>query len=159
MLFAGILWFLPSVDEDDGYTKAYDGFTGTESTAGSSLAGTESVMSPVPNQRIIPPTFHSNISNVSWNGNHSSMAQADHKTSSPGSREDPDKRVSSSSVSADPVISSRPSESVSHQELSAREKVNTMRRNKVVEVGDTDCVVGNTTVGGRGHHAVGDSMW
>ena len=30
MLFAGILWFLPSIDSDNGYSKAYDGFTGTE---------------------------------------------------------------------------------------------------------------------------------
>ena len=134
MLFAGILWFLPSIDEDDGYTKAYDGFTGTESTAGTSLAGTESVMSPVPDQRIISPTFHSNVSNVSWNGNHS-MVQANRKTPSLGT--EPDQRKSPSSASANPVISHKPSESVSPHDLSVKEKLNTKRRNKIVEVGST----------------------
>ena len=30
MLCAGVLWFVPIIDADDGYTKAYGGFTGTE---------------------------------------------------------------------------------------------------------------------------------
>lgn len=121
MLFAGILWFLPNIDADDGYTKAYDGFTGTEPSEliASQTSGTESVMSPVLDQRNIAPTFHSNISNISWAGNRS-MAQLEQQKSNPSS--------------AVPVLSNRPNGNVSPQDSSAADKVNTMRRNKVVEV-------------------------
>lgn len=62
MLFAGVLWFLPSIDGDDGYTKAYGGFTGTE-PVGTGPTGTDSVMPPLSaSQRPIVPTFHSNVS-------------------------------------------------------------------------------------------------
>jgi hypothetical protein len=119
MLFAGVLWFLPSVDESDGYTKAYDVFTGTESTGrSSSLAGTEPVMSPVPNQRTMNPAFHSNVSNL-LTGNHSVIHD---------SLEGPEQQKPSSK-SADSV----PNNSDSGPSHDSDE--NTMRRNKVVQVG------------------------
>lgn len=121
MLFAGILWFLPSIDADDGYTKAYDGFTGNEPPSGSPLTpGTESVMSPVPNQWNVTPTLHSNVSNnISWARNHS--------------MEQPELKKPSSS-SAEPVLSNKPSSNVSPHDSSVADKVNAMRRNKVVQV-------------------------
>lgn len=135
MLFAGILWFLPNVDEGDGYTKAYDGFAGTESTQSSLTSGTESVMSPMPNQRNIAPTFHSNVSNISWAGNHS-IIPPDHKV--PSSKVVSERRRSSS----EPVISNKPSDGVSSRDSGAVDEVNAMRRKKVVQV----C--------GRGLHSV-----
>ena len=123
ILFAGILWFLPNVDEGDGYTKAYDGFTGTESTGESSLAGTESVMSPVPSQRTMTPTFHSNVS-VPLAGNLSASQKAQMSVEGSEVREP-------SSKSAEAVISNiKPTASAS----SHVSDENTMRRNKVVEV-------------------------
>ena len=46
MLCAGLLWFVPIIDADDGYTKAYGGFTGTEPSTSDSM-GTDSIMSPI----------------------------------------------------------------------------------------------------------------
>ncbi len=130
MLFAGILWFLPSIDADDGYTKAYDGFTGTEPLLMSALA-TESILTPLPNQKEVAPTLHSNIKFYNTN----STSTASHST-----------------LNSSAVFSNKPSSSVSSSVSSEADKANARRRKKVVQVscvqfrlrgkvcGSADCV-------------------
>ena len=38
MLYAGVLWFVPSVEVDDGYGKAYSSFTGPGASDGSAIS-------------------------------------------------------------------------------------------------------------------------
>lgn len=112
MLFGGVLWFLPSIEENDSYTKAYGGFTGSEPSGSS---GTESMMSPLDKQGSnISPTLHpsASASNLNVTGNHSILGQP---------------QVKSNSNYVESVGG------VSPQDPNAA-SVNTMRRNKVVQV-------------------------
>lgn len=115
MLFAGVLWFLPSIDADDGYTKAYGGFTGSE-TSGS--VGTES-MSPLASNQGVLPTAQPYGNRT---GNYSRIALI--RQSEPSSSSD--EHVLSKSKPAVPTQSSKKSNTA--------ENANTMRRDKVVQV-------------------------
>ncbi len=118
MLFAGVLWFVPIIDADDGYTKAYGGFTGTEPMTSGSM-GTESIYSPISvSLGNVTPTSRPK---GSWN--HTSVSGHKNLTSveSKLSHEVPSK-----------VISSHDSSTV--QRNVDRDDINTMRRNKVVQV-------------------------
>ena len=110
MLFGGVLWFLPSIEENDGYTKAYGGFTGSEPSGSS---GTESMMSPLVKQgNNLSPTVQPSAPHLNVTGNHSILGQPQVKQS-----------INSVESVAD----------VSPQDPNAA-SVNTMRRDKVVQV-------------------------
>lgn len=124
MLFGGVLWFLPSIEENDSYTKAYGGFTGTEPSGSS---GTESMMSPLDKKGSnLSPTLHPSASNLNGTGNHSILGQPQVKQST----------FKSNPNSVEPV------DNVSPQDPNAA-SVNTMRRNKVVQVNHCAISIGN----------------
>ena len=115
MLFAGVLWFLPSIDGDDGYTKAYGGFTGTEPVVSS---GTESVVPPVSSQANIAPTLRPNMSAVSnRTASHEQQLMQDNSKSNP----------------EEPVVAKNRSSGHANRNAE-KDSVNTLRRQKVVQV-------------------------
>ena len=139
MLFAGVLWFLPSIDGDDGYGKAYGGFTGTEPTR-TGATGTESVVPPLSSSlKAIVPTFHSNLSS-NRTVSQAAAAPVPDQVQVPGPVEEELSRPKSNSVEEHvEATGSRPAEehesnkSDSPAETRAREQ-NNMRRDKVVQV-------------------------
>lgn len=118
MLFAGLLWFVPIIDADDGYTKAYGGFTGTEPSTSDSV-GTGSIMSPIslsagnvtPSSRPI----------VSLNVTGSSLTSSQKRTASESSHE-----VAKEELNHDSGTRKSSSES--------RDATNALRRSKVEQV-------------------------
>lgn len=130
MLFAGVLWFLPSIDGNDGYNKAYGGFTGTE-PVGTGSAGTESVMPPLSSsQRAIVPTLRSNVS-VGLNRTVSQPVVEPQQLEQEISR--PKSGVEDAVVSrSNGTVGSQNSRS--HNSNREETNLNTMRREKVVQV-------------------------